>query len=138
MLKESGGQVTPEAVREAVMSSRASGHSDLSLDDESVAFLAKLAIAQHRMRENDRRENISPSHSLQLKAAEDRIKETSPIALKSKNSPKSDDLAELTRKLARSVSAAISEISPAKQAYTSLYTDKETSIYNGVHGEGKR
>ena len=121
MLKESGGQVTPEAVREAV-SSRVSDHSDAAvLGDESVAFLTKLAIAQRRMRENDgrsERENISPSHSLQLKAADDRMKETNSIALKSKNSPKSDDLAELTRKLARSVSAAISEISPAKQTYT--------------------
>ena len=122
MLKESGGQLTPEAVHEAV-SSRLSDHRDLSTaGDESIAFLTKLAIAQHRMRENaadnGRTENISPSHSLQLKPAEDRIKETNLTPLKSKDSPKSHDLAELTRKLARSVSAAISEISPAKQTYT--------------------
>ena len=122
MLKESEGQLTPEAVHEAV-SSRLSDHREVpTAGDESIAFLTKLAIAQRRMRENaadnGRTENISPSHSLQLKAAEDRIKETNLTPPKSKDSPKSHDLAELTRKLARSVSAAISEISPAKQTYT--------------------
>ena len=72
-------------------------------------------------------ERISPSQTLQLTPSADRIQEaTHPVEEgpgESKNSgsaktAKTHDLADLTRELAKSVSAAISEISPAKKSYT--------------------
>ena len=72
-------------------------------------------------------EEISPSPSLQLTPSADKIKEANRAIEGDADTSKSSDtaktsirhdLADLTRKLARSVSAAISEISPAKQSYT--------------------
>ena len=123
------GKMSPDAVRE-MLSSRPDDQTGVSLaGEEAISFLAKLAIAQRKSRakqekaeEKGDQKDISPSPSLQLKASEDKIKEIgsslSEHSQTSKESPKSDDLAELTRKLAKSVSAAISEISPAKLAYT--------------------